>query len=88
MEQLLPLLLNGAGGAIIGPILSKLLGGKGATGLLAGIAGGLAGGYGMDAVGLQLLSGTGLVGMLGELLQGGVGGGILGGIIGLVNRAK
>lgn len=88
MEQLLPLLLNGAGGAIIGPILSKLLGGKGATGLLAGIAGGLAGGFGMDAAGLQLLSGSGLVGMLGELIQGGVGGGILGGIIGVLNRAK
>lgn len=88
MEQLLPLLLNGAGGAIIGPILSKLLGGKGATGLLAGIAGGVAGGFGMDAAGLQLLSGTGLVGMLGELVQGGIGGGVLGGIIGVVNRAK
>ncbi|MEO0549137.1 MAG: hypothetical protein AAFZ91_04390 [Pseudomonadota bacterium] len=88
MEQLLPLLLNGAGGAIIGPILSKLLGGKGATGLLAGIAGGVAGGFGMDAADLQLLSGTGLVGMLGELLQGGIGGGVLGGIIGVINRAK
>ncbi|MEM9939425.1 MAG: hypothetical protein AAF768_11295 [Pseudomonadota bacterium] len=88
MEQLLPLLLNGAGGAIIGPILSKLLGGKGATGLLAGIAGGVAGGFGMDAAGLQLLSGSGLVGMLGELLQGGIGGGVLGGIIGVINRAK
>ncbi len=88
MEQLLPLLLNGAGGAIIGPILSKVLGGKGATGLLAGIAGGLAGGFGMDAAGLSLLGGDGLMGHLNELLQGGIGGGIIGGILGVVTRAK
>lgn len=88
MEQLLPLILNGAGGAIIGPILSKLLGGKGGTGLLAGIVGGIAGGYGMDAAGLNLLSGSNLMGYLNEALQGGIGGGVIGGIIGLVTRSR
>ena len=88
MEQFLPLILNGAGGAVIGPILSKILGGKGSTGLLAGIAGGLAGGYGMDYFDLSLLGGDGIMGHLNELLQGGIGGGIIGGILGVISRSK
>ena len=40
MEQLIPLLLNGVGGAVLGPIVSKALGGKGGTGAIAGIIGG------------------------------------------------
>lgn len=91
MDSLLPLILNGAGGAIIGPIVSKFLGGKGATGALAGIVGGLAGGYGMNAadVGFQsLLGNEAIMGYLSSFLNGGVGGGIIGGIIGLVNKAK
>ena len=47
MEQFIPLILNGVGGAVLGPIVSKALGGKGGTGAVAGIIGGLAGGYGM-----------------------------------------
>ncbi len=91
MEQLLPLLLNGAGGAVIGPIISKLLGGKGSTGALAGIVGGLAGGYGMGAagVGFQPLLGSGdIMGHLSSFLNGGAGGGIIGGILGLITKAK
>lgn len=88
MEQYLPLLMNGVGGLVLGPIISKLLGGKGGTGALAGIVGGLAGAYGMDAANLSLLSGDGLMTHLNELLQGGIGGGILGGLIGLVTRSR
>ena len=91
MEQYLPLILNGVGGAVIGPIISKQLGGKGATGALAGIIGGLAGGYGMDTAGFgfqSLLGNEALMGHLSAVLNGGVGGGIIGGILGLVTRAK
>ncbi|MBR9834468.1 MAG: hypothetical protein GYB42_04625 [Alphaproteobacteria bacterium] len=88
MEQYIPYVMNGIGGLVLGPIISKLLGGKGGTGALAGIVGGLAGGYGMDAAGLSLLGGDNLMAHLNELLQGGIGGGILGGILGLVTRSR
>ena len=91
MEAILPYLMNGVGGAILGPIVSKMLGGKGATGAIAGIIGGLAGGYGMGAAGVgfqSLLGADGIMSHLSGILNGGVGGGILGGIIGLVTKAK
>ena len=91
MEQLLPLILNGAGGAVLGPIVSKLLGGKGGTGAIAGIVGGLAGGFGMGEAGVgfqSLLGNEAIMGMLSNFLNGGVGGGVIGGIIGLVTKAK
>ena len=91
MEQFLPLILNGAGGAVVGPIISKLLGGKGGTGALAGIVGGLAGGFGMGELGVgfqSLLGGGNVMGYLSSFLNGGVGGGIIGGILGLVTKAK
>ncbi len=91
MEQLLPLILNGVGGAVLGPIVSKLLGGKGGTGAIAGIVGGLAGGFGMAEAGVgfqSLLGNEAIMGMLSSFLNGGVGGGIIGGIIGLVTKAK
>lgn len=91
MEQLIPLLLNGVGGAVLGPIVSKALGGKGGTGAIAGIIGGLAGGYGMNAadVGFQSLLGSeAIMGLLSNFLNGGVGGGVIGGIIGLVTKAR
>lgn len=91
MEQLIPLLLNGVGGAVLGPIVSKALGGKGGTGAIAGIIGGLAGGYGMNAadVGFQSLLGSeAIMGLLSSFLNGGVGGGVIGGIIGLVTKGR
>ena len=84
MEQFLPLILNGVGGAILGPIVSKLLGGKLSTGTLGGIIGGLAGGFGMDAAGLQMLGGSDIMSHLNNFLQGGIGGGALGALAGLV----
>ncbi|MEL7031176.1 MAG: hypothetical protein AAGL97_16205 [Pseudomonadota bacterium] len=91
MEQFIPLILNGVGGAVLGPIVSKALGGNGGTGAIAGIIGGLAGGYGMGAAGVgfqSLLGSEALMGMISSFLNGGVGGGIIGGIIGLVTKAK
>lgn len=91
MDALIPLILNGAGGAVIGPIISKLLGGKGATGALAGVIGGLAGGYGMGEVGVgfqSLLGSENIMGYLSSFLNGGVGGGVIGGILGLITKAK
>lgn len=91
MEAYIPYILNGVGGAVLGPIVSKFLGGKGGTGLIAGIIGGLAGGYGMNAadVGFQsLLGNEPLMAHLSSFLNGGVGGGIIGGLLGLLTRAK
>ena len=91
MEQLIPLLLNGVGGAVLGPIVSKALGGKGGTGAIAVVIGGLAGGYGMNAadVGFQSLLGSeAIMGLLSSFLNGGVGGGVIGGIIGLVTKGR
>jgi len=90
MEQILPFLLSGAGGAVLGPIVSKLLGGQG-FGLignaLAGIAGGIGASKGLDAAGIgNLLGSEGIMGHLNTVLEGGVGGGVLGGILGLIKR--
>ena len=88
MESILPLILNAGGGAVIGPILSKMLGGSGSKGLLGGIVGGLAGGYGLGEFAgggfAQLLNGSDIMAYLASFLNGGVGGGILGGILGKV----
>lgn len=91
MEQFIPLILNGVGGAVLGPIVSKALGGKGGTGAIAGIIGGLAGGYGMNAadVGFQSLLGSeAVMGLLSSFLNGGVGGGVIGGILGVITKGR
>lgn len=91
MEQFIPLILNGVGGLVLGPVVSKALGGKGGTGAVAGIIGGLAGGYGMNAadIGFQSLLGSeALMGLISSFLNGGVGGGLIGGLLGVLTRAK
>ena len=91
MEPYIPLILNAVGGLVIGPIVSKALGGKGGTGAIAGIVGGLAGGYGMNAadIGFQALLGNeALMGHLSSFLNGGVGGGIIGGLLGLITKGR
>ena len=88
MEAILPWILSGAGGAVLGPILSKILGGSGTSGLLGGIVGGLAGGYGLGEFAgggfAQLLGADGVMAHLSAFLNGGAGGGILGAILGKV----
>lgn len=92
MEQFLPYIMNGVGGAILGPIVSKMLGGKGGTGLVAGLVGGLAGGYGMGEFAgggvAQFLGSEGIMAHVGGLLNGGIGGGVLGGILGLLTKSR
>lgn len=88
MEQFLPYILSAVGGTVLGPILSKVLGGKGAMGIVGGLLGGLAGGYGMDAAGVQMLGGSGMMDAINNLLQGGIGGGVLGGILGLITKSR
>ncbi len=85
MQDLLPLLLNGVGGAVLGPLLMKLTGGKGSLGTIMGLVGGVLGGVGAgqasELVNLDLASlmgGGDLMRAVANLIEGGVGGGILG----------
>jgi len=85
MEQFLPLILSAVGGGALGPIVSKFLGGGGTQGLLGGLLGGVATHFGADAASIPALLGDGaLMGNIQSLLQGGVGGGVLGLIAGKV----
>ena len=85
MEQFLPLILSGVGGGVLGPILSKMLGGRGTQGLLGGVLGGVGAHFGADAAGIGNLLGDGaIMGHAQSLLEGGAGGGILGLVAGKV----
>lgn len=90
LQQFLPYILNGAGGAILAPIVATLLGGKGLGGIgniIAGIVGGVGVGAGAQAAGLgNLLGGdtNNIMGYVQDLLEGGIGGGILGVIFGFM----
>lgn len=79
--DLTTLLLNGAGGAIIGPLISQFLGGKNQsllTWVLAGLAGGVGAGAGADAASMgAILGGDQTMQMIQSVLEGGVGGGVL-----------
>ena len=92
IEQLLPYLLQGAGGAVLGPILARLVGGRGFGTLgnvIAGVLGGVGAGQGLDMAGVDLgsmLGGGDAMRLLAEVLQGGVGGGVLGGLAGVFRR--
>ena len=93
MENILPLILSAVGGVVIGPILTKLTGGGATGGLLGGIIGGLAAHYGLDAANIQVLgdaaaSATAPMNIVNSLLEGGVGGGVLGVIAGMVMKPK
>jgi len=84
MEQFLPIILSAAGGGVLGPIVSRLLGGGGTQGLLGGLLGGVGAHFGADAAGLNGLLGSGIMEHLESVLQGGAGGGLLGVIAGKV----
>jgi hypothetical protein len=90
INTILPLLLSGGGGAILGPIVAKLLGGKGfglIGNLIAGIVGGIGASKGADLAGIgNLLGSEGVMGHLNTVLEGGVGGGVLGGLLGLIKK--
>lgn len=86
------LLLNGAGGAIIGPLISQFLGGKSAPLLMriiVGIVGGVGAGYGADAAGLGAMLGSDqTMQMVQSFLEGGVGGGVLATLGGVLMKRK
>ena len=90
LQQFLPYILNGVGGAVLAPILAGLLGGKGLGGIgniIAGIVGGVGVGAGAQAAGLgNLLGGdtNAMMSYVQDLLEGGIGGGILGVIFGFM----
>ena len=93
MEQLaqyLPYILNGAGGAVLAPLLTGVLGGKGLGGVInivLGAAAGVGAGYGVAAGGYgDLLGGStnATMGYVQDLLEGGIGGGVLGLILSFI----
>ena len=88
--DLTQLLLSGAGGAIIGPLISQLLGGKDSSMLIrviTGILGGAGAGAGADMAGLgSLLGSGGTMQMVQSFLEGGVGGGVLATIAGMMTK--
>ncbi|MBF17352.1 MAG: hypothetical protein CME88_03125 [Hirschia sp.] len=92
--DILPFILQGIGGALLGPLLSALTGGKGfgfIGNAILGVIGGIGVGQGMNAIGLEdaigsLMGGGGPMRMLAEVVKGGIGGGILGTIAGMIRR--
>ena len=95
IEELLPYVLQGAGGAVLGPILSALTGGKGfgfIGNAITGVIGGVGAGYGLNAIGMEdifaSLMGGGPMRMVAEFLKGGIGGGVLGIVAGLLIRGR
>ncbi|MFN4225063.1 MAG: hypothetical protein ACK4HR_02010 [Hyphomonas sp.] len=89
MEQYIPLLISALGGTVLGPIVSRLVGGSGTGGVLGGIIGGIAAHYGANAAGLgPLLGDSALMGHIQSFLEGGIGGGILAALAGFVMKKK
>lgn len=84
------LLLNGVGGAVIGPLVSQYLGGKHQTLIMrvvAGVLGGVGAGAGADAAGLGALLGSDqTMQMIQSVLEGGVGGGVLASLSGFLKK--
>lgn len=86
--DLMSLLLNGAGGAIIGPLVSQFLGGKNQSMLMrviAGLVGGVGAGAGADAANISLGSEQTMQ-IIQSLLEGGVGGGVLASLSGMLKK--
>ena len=93
MEQYLPLILSAVGGTVLGPIVSKLTGGSGTGGIIGGILGGIGAHYGLDAANVQVLGdaaagATSPMNIINSLLEGGVGGGVVGVVAGLLMKSK
>lgn len=88
IQQYLPYILNGVGGAILAPLVASLLKGAGLGtigNIIAGAIGGVAVGAGANAAGMgALLGDSQAMGWIQHLLEGGVGGGIIGVVMGLI----
>jgi len=88
--DLMSLLLNGAGGAILGPLVSQFLGGKHQSlmiRVISGVIGGVGAGAGADAAGMgSLLGDAQMMQMIQSVLEGGVGGGVLASLSGILKK--
>lgn len=90
------MVLNGVGGGVLGPMVSKLLRGGTGTGFLGGILGGIGAGYGADMTGLnevvannlEMIKNVDIVSYLQNLVEGAVGGGGIGGILGALLKRR
>lgn len=84
------MVLNGVGGAVLGPILAKIVRGGMGTGFLGGLLGGIGAGFGADMTNLNDIVATNvpmiedgdILSYLQNLAEGAAGGGVLGGIVG------
>ena len=90
MENLLPLIVQLASGAIGGNLAGSLMK-KFSMGTLwnsvLGILGGGLGGQLLGMLGLDLSGGMDLAGILGSVAGGGVGGGVIMAIVGMIKNA-
>lgn len=88
--DMMDLLLNGAGGAILGPLVSQFLGGKHQSlimRVIAGIVGGVGVGAGADAAGMGAILGSDqMMQMVQSILEGGLGGGALATLSGMIKK--
>ena len=88
--DMMDLLLNGAGGAIIGPLVSQFLGGKHQSlimRVIAGIVGGVGVGAGADSAGMgSILGNDQMMQMIQSVLEGGLGGGALASLSGMIKK--
>ena len=89
MEQYIPLIVSALGGIILGPIITRLLGGSTTVGILGGVLGGVGAHYGADAAGIGPLLGSepALV-HLQNFLEGAAGGGLLGVVAGILLKKR
>ena len=92
LAEYLPYILNGAGGAVLAPLIAGLLGGKGLGAVINIILGAVAGvgaGFGVAQLGYgNLLGGAenATMGYVQDLVEGGVGGGVLGLILSFLKK--
>lgn len=93
--DLVNILLSGAGGAVLGPLVSQFLGGKNSgllTRIVTGIVGGAGAGAGLDQTGafdLAAMLGDGqTMSYVASLIEGGVGGGVLATIAGILTKKR
>jgi hypothetical protein len=84
--------LNGAGGAVLAPLIAGLMGGKGlgaVFNIILGAAAGVGAGFGAAQAGYgNLLGGqeNAAMGYVQDLLEGGIGGGVLGLVLSLIKK--
>jgi hypothetical protein len=92
MEQYLPYILQGVGGAVLAPLITAIIGGKGLGFIgnaVLGIAGGVGVGYCAQAAGYgNLLGGdtNQTMSYVQHAVEGGVGGAVLGILLGILRR--